>query len=296
MSYMQEFLPVIKNPMVVFTSTEDYPLLSELRGDLPATFKVFDSVWDLEPAREFKSVIQQQFVDHPEWAEGKGCTAPICSAVWNSKPWMVAQVAADNPYNSTYFMWVDIGSFRWGKHSLRNWPDVHRVQELAQHSTKIALGVVDLPAAQTIFGEFESHFVSGNWFGGTQAAIVWFAEAFSDVLKRRHALGLYIFQEQAMMNSLLLMQPDKFVVLRDHWLWVNGPSGLELKRAYDTGRGSIRCSVVWYTQFQVQLASEDELRLHTNTVGCQRVPYQFMQPLVTQYSWLPASAVHSKMV
>lgn len=278
-SYMQNFLPVIETPMVIYTSRDDYDVLAAMRGKLPAAFKVYDSVWELPPAADLKHVFEKQLsVDHPEWETQKGCTAPECSAVWNSKPWMVAQAAAENVFNSSYYMWVDIASFRWGEHSLRHWPAVPHVEELAQHGMKIAVQIVDLPRI-AVLGPSVSHFVSGGWFGGSQAAVEWFAEAFLDVLRRRHALGLYVAQEQSMMGSLLLMQPDRFLAVYDQMVWVEGG----WKRAYEAAAKSSGCIVWWYMQFQVQLAAEEELLRHPNTAGCQRVPYHSVQPVVADY-------------
>jgi hypothetical protein len=266
--------------MMIYTSGDDHPLLAGMRGNLTATFRVFDSVWELPPATEFRQVFQEQLnVPHAEWAQPKGCTAPECSAVWNSKPWMLAQAAAENVYNSSYFMWVDIGSFRWGEHSLRHWPAVQHVRELAQYKDMIAVEVVALPRI-AILGQAVPHFVAGTWFGGCQAAVRWYADAFLDVLKRRHALGLYVAQEQSVMDSLLLMQPDRFVVLPEHdWVWVDGVQ----RRVHEAVAGSAGCNVNWYMQFQVQLAWQEELLKHPNTAGCQRVSYQRLQPNVTDY-------------
>jgi hypothetical protein len=279
MMYMQILLPMITTPMVIYTSTKDYDMLVGMRGKLPAVFKVYDSVWELPPAKEFQKVFEQQLeVDHPEWKEDKGCTAPECSAVWNSKPWMVSHAAAENTFNSSYFMWVDIASFRWGEHSLRHWPGVRGAQELAQHETKVAIQVVNLPQIE-ILGNAVSHFVAGTWFGGSQAAVTWYAQEFLDVLRRRHALGLSkCGKEQSIMDSLLLMQPDMFVVLLDQRVW--GEEGW--KRPHEAA-GSANCSVWWYMQFQVQLASEKELLVHPNTAGCQRVAYHSLQPIVSDY-------------
>jgi hypothetical protein len=210
---MQHFLPLIEAPMVIYTSHQDYPLLSGLRGSLPAKLKVYSSVWDLEPATAYKHVYEHQFDDHPEWRAQVGCAAPECSAVWNAKPWMVAQAAAENPFNSTYFMWVDPASFRWGEHGLRRWPDNSLVKFLAEeHSNKIVAAVVDLPASQAAWGRCESHFIAGNWFAGTRPMLAWFAREFQDLLDRRLALGLYAAQEQCIMNAMALLHSDRFLV------------------------------------------------------------------------------------
>jgi hypothetical protein len=278
-SYMKQFLPLIETPMVIYTSRQGYPLLSGLRGSLPAIYKLYSSTWDLEPARNYKHVYEHQFDDHPEWKEQIGCAAPECSAVWNAKPWMVAQAAAENPSNSSYFMWVDPGSFCWGEHGFRHWPDSSVVKFLAEnHSKEVVQQVVRFPASHAVWGHCESHFVAGGWFGGTKPMLDWYAHQFQDVLVRRIALGLYAAQEQCMMNAMALMHSDKFLIIDDRWHWSNG-----WRRAYEESVGSARCNVPWYLQFHVQLASQEELLLHTATLGCQKVPFQRMLPVVTSY-------------
>ena len=52
--------------------------------------------------------------------------SPFLYAVWNAKPWCVAEAAKRNVFGSEYFMWMDSGSFRGEQYRLPVWPDERR--------------------------------------------------------------------------------------------------------------------------------------------------------------------------
>jgi hypothetical protein len=42
--------------------------------------------------------------------------------IWNEKVHFLQDAIDTNPYKSTHFVWADIGSQRWPKKAIVNWP------------------------------------------------------------------------------------------------------------------------------------------------------------------------------
>jgi len=49
--------------------------------------------------------------------------------IWNTKPYLVAHAARNNPFNTSHFFWNDIGAYRDPAETFRKWPDNKKLQD-----------------------------------------------------------------------------------------------------------------------------------------------------------------------
>ncbi len=105
------FLSQVEAPIVIFTQPSQAPHLQQLRGNKSTHYIIFDEIWDLpwlnEPHFLYKDYHKIHELD-PE----KLIHSPELYAIWNSKPWMLNTASELNPFNSTFFYWMDIGCVR----------------------------------------------------------------------------------------------------------------------------------------------------------------------------------------
>ncbi len=107
-------------------------LILELRGNKATHFVFFDTIWDLPWMKETTSsqnlakLYNEIHTKDPE----KIHHSPELYAVWNSKPWMLKTALELNPFNSSFFYWMDIGSIRKPWKKLGRFPDVKKAIEI----------------------------------------------------------------------------------------------------------------------------------------------------------------------
>lgn len=204
----------ISSPVVIYTTNRTYPILKELRGDLPVLFKVLEDVWQL-PFGEFREDYSgfQASID-PE----KRIHFPELYAIWNSKTALVKQVADENPFLSDYFIWSDIGAFRDPRVSqIGPWPYAETVRTVMAHGRdKILVGEIHnyVLHYHLADGPFTKDFVQAGVFGGCVEAISWFAASFREWHEIYRARGLFVGKEQSMFNALVLATPERFVSIQ----------------------------------------------------------------------------------
>ena len=264
-SYMQRFLPIISTPMLVYTQHEDLGFLQSLRGKLPAQFKSFESVWGLPPVKSLRQDYVHQLTLDPE----RKIHVPEVFAVWNSKIWMILDASSINPYNSSYFLWVDIAATRWGEHPFRNWPDEARIHHLLQkHNNSILAEIVKLPRGSLTGYQkdapfYQKHFMAGGIIGTTAQKARWLHEKFYSLHDEGVKRGVFIGKEQDLLNSLVLSNPEDFVLINDLYT--------EKTR---------QCPTWWYLYFFAWFSGDAELQKDPKYAKCQRKPLLRLAPMI----------------
>lgn len=144
--------------------------------------------------------------------------SPQLYAVWNAKPSLVAEVASINPYQSDYFFWIDIGSFRNNKHRFRQWPSELVLREVFTKEDKLMAGLIsplNIPPFSNSTPELtiETEIVQAGFFGGSKSAVTWFSHEFTRLHDFHFSRGHFIGIEQIVMNSVVLTNPSRFILL-----------------------------------------------------------------------------------
>ncbi|OXA43288.1 Protein HtrL, partial [Folsomia candida] len=127
--WMENLLGQGETPVVIFTQPEFQELMSTARDGRPTEFRIYEEIWSVpwlhEPHFLNKSYQEMHDLD-PE----KDNLTPELYAVWNSKPWFLQTVSQLNPFNSTYFYWMDVGSVREAGIVLNNFPSLERSSQV----------------------------------------------------------------------------------------------------------------------------------------------------------------------
>ena len=151
-------------------------------------------------------------MDPSKWANHK----PELYAIWNAKAGLLDAVATDNPFSSRYFMYVDVGLFRYGP--MAPWPDAGRVGVMfAKRPHAMVFGLVrpfeDLlalvatappaPAMRYAASAWRTpDMVMGGWFAGDAAAVHSFAASFYALLASSVADGAFVGKDQELYNFM----------------------------------------------------------------------------------------------
>lgn len=158
-------------------------------------------------------------------------------AVWAHKPAFVEQAIRLNPFSTEFFFWCDIGAFRSppcpqvqerfpeSKGLMRTRLLLQSIAPVAPHEKeRQADGLRGLPITPAWK---EPRLVGGLWGGGKEACLAW--KQACDTMRHRffHA-GRYTGNDQAVMLSALLEDPNLALVVKphghipnnDHWFYM----------------------------------------------------------------------------
>lgn len=217
-SWINNFLPHVATPMVVFTDKESSAFIKNVRNGHPIFLLVYDTVWDMpSPISSRKHRYQN---DQYELDPEKTIHSADLYATWNSKAWMVSYTTELNPFNSTYFYWVDIGAFRSQGMRRARWPDFNLVDEMFKHGTVNRLHV--FVTQNLLFDEDDDRLaytdlskidlIVGGFFGGTRQAVSWWSNMFYETHDAMMDKGYFVGKDQTIMNYILLRHKSKFFV------------------------------------------------------------------------------------
>ena len=138
-------------------------------------------------------------------------------AVWNGKPSMLSIGAEMNPYSSQYFFWCDVGFFRYSI-ALRHWPHIDRIEQVMSTVTRdlmLFTAVSELRASEFYFDKpWTKHdCLNGAFYGGTAAAIAWFAPEFYATLEQYRVAGYFIGKDQNSLNAIAMRHVDRISMI-----------------------------------------------------------------------------------
>jgi hypothetical protein len=231
--WMKNFMLHIDGNMVIYTSMDVSELLRGqqllnrsnivLRSDYETPFEIPC----IQPyAEEYK--YRQHELD-PENKLHK----PELYAIWNGKNCLMQEVANSNPFQSTHFIWADMGALRDTNTRIRHWPDRRRIHSLFQGDRldKMVFGGMEPIAEQDVLsysldqGPVRRDYIQGGFFGGSKRALQRFSTLFwkfhDEFIKR----GFFVGKDQNIMCSLLLLELNDAVLIPAYQLGCTGPCG-----------------------------------------------------------------------
>ncbi|OQV14890.1 hypothetical protein BV898_10922 [Hypsibius exemplaris] len=148
--------------------------------------------------------------------------SPELYAMWNEKVHMLLEAINDNPFDSDYFLWTDIGSFRNKEQAkkLSSFPDTHTASLLGTdrvfflqvgdfREDHLQIGWNGLPRRdfQHDIGAFVKG-VSGTTFGGHSHAIRQYERRYYETMELMRSNGLFIGKDQNIMSTVAVLYPE----------------------------------------------------------------------------------------
>lgn len=217
---------VYNGPMLIYYSDENImKKIKELRGDLPTTF-IFKDIEDMYAYkyRKYNFNIQDEPWFNNYYKEHN--VSLDIAIVYNEKANMLKNAVKLNPYNSEYFLWMDIGYIRTGIPPSKNWPNM---KKLAKNTgDKLLVFAPFLPEKYCYGGWYNSQngkrykytqhpynlLIAGSFIAGKKDAINRYAELYYETLEKVHSKGRSTVNDQFIIAKLCCKYRDLFNIVR----------------------------------------------------------------------------------
>lgn len=177
--------------------------------------------------------------------------------VWNEKPFLLKRALDENPYHSTHFLWVDIGSFRDKRllEYLRPFPQPTRMPE-----GKITITQVQPFRQQENMQcwKYDNRFqfvnrLSASVFGGDEQSIMALMRLYDSVLMGIRNAGVFAGKDQTILNFCAIQRPELFHCVTptasdySDWMYLHAylaNARLPNSKWYKIGLGSVAAVIV----------------------------------------------------
>ncbi|KAI0050316.1 hypothetical protein FA95DRAFT_1570677 [Auriscalpium vulgare] len=227
-AWFRDFLEPITTDIYFFCPPDVAPLIRSLRGGNPLTLNTsFSSPFDIPPLHG----LEERYAQMHAWDREKDMHAPELYAVWNGKPYFLAEglknaAAAGRSYD--YAFWQDAGGLRDPTSAYRHWPAGRRVEHIfaeAEALTGTAKeniiffplwnGPPDWAARWTEDkGPIDETVSEGSFFGGKWPAIMRFHDLYYHYHDLYLARDIFVGKDQTLINTLFYLFPAHFVGVR----------------------------------------------------------------------------------
>jgi hypothetical protein len=230
--WLENLLSYTENPMVIFTSNQTFPLVKRLRnarssnGNYFPTMIItdFDTPWEMPPIKQIKDVLISQWNMDSE----KGIHSPDLYAIWNAKAWMLEYAALQNPFKTSYFLWVDAGAFRNTHYRLGSWPNQTKTGQIFKKDglQRLLLGLMarlpqelcaqshnGSPRYNIEHGPIARDLIQGTVFGGSLESIRWWSELYYATIHSYIRKNWFVGKDQITMNALAFAHPERIQVI-----------------------------------------------------------------------------------
>ena len=222
--WIENFLKSVSSPLAIFTDTTSKDFILSITPEIKdfTIFYIYDDVWDilkeLESERNInyrEKYINEQFDKDPE----KNIHSPNLYAVWNIKPHITDKIATKNPFNSSFFLYTDIGAFRDG--IIPDWPNDNFIELLGfKLHKKILFGqVADFKYdPNDLLDSFKTrNLIQGGFFFGTQERIRIYKIKFYNLHDELLDKNMFVGKDQIIMNLYSFKTNSKDVVRLRTW-------------------------------------------------------------------------------
>lgn len=229
--WMRNMLSV-DNPMVIFCEAKSADMIREMRAT-----KTEKTVIIVTTFQEFHTYrYSRDFMEHFKMdTEQKVGHNMFLYMIWSEKSHFMKRAIELDPFQSDYFMWVDIGCFRVPNTRYIHWPNPSRIAAL--DTSKVLLLLVQ-PFTEQEWNcdslETLPHFqhcnrIGGTMFGGGKDVILKWHDKYYEMLEYFISIGRFIGKDQSIMNSVVLLNremmdivdwkqgcPDPWFYLQEH--------------------------------------------------------------------------------
>jgi len=211
LQWMRTFMK-IHAPIVLFTETNMIEYIMSIRYDLPLQINII-------PFSEIDTwkLYKDKWIEHHKM-DPEMHHSPEVYAIWAQKAFFVEKAIEENPFNTSYFFWCDIGAFRNPSIDpvvLHSFPRTKYLKE----DTMLLMSVADMKETDKIrkedgiCGEMISHawnevrLVGGLWGGGRNACLQWKKE-YQQMLEKYFNANRFAGKDQQVMLSTYIENPS----------------------------------------------------------------------------------------
>ena len=222
LKWFEEFLK-LKTPMILFVSDDVAEFIGEKRNDIPTEIVVQNV--DQIPYYDLKDEIQE-ILDTDEYKENISdpdrieCKQSMYSVIQYSKfPWL-KDAAAENPFNTDYFFWLDAGGSRFfGIYYLKKeYPSKEAVKSLedmgesflVQMNTEYYTDLSDAKELDLDYLYDNRSYVLGSMFGGHKNSVPKICDMVEDIFLNEMIKKGNVNNEQIALGYLIKKYPDEF--------------------------------------------------------------------------------------
>jgi hypothetical protein len=221
-TWMRNMLISVQAPLVVLTDrqSKNFILNQRLKARLDTYLVVYDDIWQLMNELEIdrgrsyiKEYMKEQRAKDPE----KGIHNPNLYAIWNLKSFICNKMTRENPFNSSFFIYSDMGSWRHGM--VPYWPDNYFVRLLNDKlNDRVLFGQINhIEEVGFKQSSIFKDLVEGTFFAGSKKAIQDFYTGFYKLHDQRMDAGLFVGKDQTMMNLYAFLNERNKVVRLRTW-------------------------------------------------------------------------------
>lgn len=208
-----ENLVLLSQPLVMFVDSDDTrakiaPILGRRRA--PTEVRVL--AWE----EFFVYKFLDKWKEHHALDREKSYHSPQLYMLWAEKSAFLSSVAQRDPFETSFFYWIDVGYVRsrakGERYAAASWPNV---ETLRRFPRILLLQVGKFSPAQcsaakkSASGVFEATIsVGGGFFGGHKKFIEPWREAFYAMLTRFFDAGLFAGKDQSLMAHVAIQSPS----------------------------------------------------------------------------------------
>jgi hypothetical protein len=134
--------------------------------------------------------------------------------IWSEKSNFLKRAIELNPFQSEYFLWVDIGCFRVPNTKYINWPNPDKVAALDKCKV-LMLSVVPFTPDELNCNTLEKlpsfqnlNRIGGTIFGGCRDTLLKWHNKYYKMLEYFISIDRFIGKDQSIMNSVYLLNQD----------------------------------------------------------------------------------------
>ena len=217
--WMQHMLKM-QTPMVIFCDEASYPMIASQRPlhtrIIVTTLKQFHSYKYINTYRA------NYEIDHERYH------SPELYLIWAEKAHFVKRAIEMNPFQSNYFLWVDIGCFR--EPSPVKWPNPNRIREMDTNKV-LVLNVTPFTekelhcTRETLPSFLTNNRLGATIFGGGKEALLRYHELYYEMVEYFISINRFIGKDQSILNSVYLLNPTLFELIepkpcKDEWFYL----------------------------------------------------------------------------
>jgi hypothetical protein len=217
--WMINILKSVHSPMVIFVDeqSKNFILNIRLRMNFKTKIIVYDNIWkimnELEVSRNISYLnnylIKQNKLDPEKYIHNSNLYA-----IWNLKSYLCNKIVQENPFNSSFFIYTDIGA--WRNEMIPYWPNNNFISSLVlKLNDRILFGQVNEVKEKNInYDHVNSDIIEGTFFAGSKKAIEKFYFNFYKIHDKRLKDGIFIGKDQITMNIYAFLDDKKNDVVR----------------------------------------------------------------------------------
>lgn len=145
--------------------------------------------------------------------------SPELYMVWAEKSFFLKRVIEENPYNTKYFFWNDIGLFRFPilLEQLKNYPNVKNIRDEYIYITLVnKFNENDFKNISVCDDRFRyRNTIAGGNFGGSYYVLMKFIKKYEETLNEFDRLGLFKGKDQSLYSWIIVRNPELFGLVND---------------------------------------------------------------------------------